>query len=394
MENQVTVHTFSRVASYSFVASAWGVANQYYSNLKKSEHTVVRGALETAERLAVPALATVTQVPTYCPTVVQRLDSIAMSQLDKAEVLVARSSQYVESTKVKATEIVGQSTEYIQSTTVSLREKGTERMNRLIQPIASATVTVVETPRTYVTAFFQKKEVNKSEGEEVPKQERLSYLAPIFRFTENITTNYLVAPFRGVVENVQNNEQVRRVSSSLDQRRKFAMEMFRATKATGEKKIAQMKETAETSVKIPVQAISNYKDCSRQLVSHYAVKGLSLQKSALGYVRNAVQYIEKQQTDDISPTETNYANYVPPFLFRYSLMTIDVSDLLLTRAQNYLETISEVPQPIPAPYEEENVGIPNGKPDSHDDKPFHVVDSDDYDSNDDVHEHENGGWNE
>jgi len=360
--------------------------------LKNSESTVVRGALQTAERLAVPALATINQVPNYCPTVVQRLDSLAMSQLDQAEVLAARSSQYAVSTKVYAEQIVGQSTEYIQSTTTSLREKGTERVNSVIQPIASVTATVVETPRTYVTAFFQKKEVQKAEGEEVQKQDRYSYLTPIFRFTENITSSYLVEPFRSVVANVQNDERVKRVSSSLDQRRKFAMDMFRATKTTSEKKIAEAKQRAETSLKAPVEAISNYKNCSRQVISNYVAKGISIQKSTLGFVRNAVKYIEKQQTDDNSPQETNYANYVPPFVFRYSLMTIDVSDLLLTRALNYFETTPEDTQPIPTSFEDENAGIEeNGKPEVYEEKPFDVADSDDDD--DDVHERENG-WEE
>jgi len=399
METQVTVHTFSRVASYSFVASAWGTANQYYFNLKNSDRAVVRGALETAERLVAPAIATFSQVPNYCPTVVQRLDSIAMSQLDHAENIVSRSSHYAESTKVYAERIVGQSSNYIQSTTTSIRdtsysslEKGKERVNNLIQPIASTTATVIESPRTFVSSFFQKN----SEGvgasqQEVSQQGRASYLTPIFRFTENITTNYFVDPLRNIVSNVQNNEQVKRVSSSLDQRRKFAMEMFRATKSSGEKKLTEVKHCVETSLKAPVQIISDCKNSSRQILSNYVAKGIFFQKSALGYVRNAVQYFEKQQSED-SPHETNYAHYVPPFVFRYTLMSIDVSDLLLTRTLDYLESLSKEPQPIPA-----SAGVPNGKSESaggvYDEKPFDVIESDD--DVDDIRDGDvNHGWDD
>jgi hypothetical protein len=331
MEDKVTIHTFSRVASYSFVSNFWGAANQYYSTAKNSDYGVLRGAVTTAERIVTPALSTLAKVPTYCPNVVERLDTLAMNQLDHAENLVEKSSDYAKSTKDYAGGVVERGSNYLQTTKDTLRENSVQ----FIQPIAQATSERLTRPREYVTAYFQQ---NKVVVEQLKKQsksedEKKVYFAPLFRFAEHFKNDYVVSPFNYLASNVKS------VSANIDQRRKFAMEMFRANKSAGEQKLLETKRGLEDCIQKTTEVVQeNKKSTSRRSVA-LAIRTLQFQKYLVSGVRNAIQYVEKQRPVE-SSNDVNYVSYVPPTVIQYATTSVDVTDNFLNNCISYLESFS------------------------------------------------------
>ena len=114
---QATFESLARVASYPVVSSVFQYATYFYSDAKKSESSLVRRAVSTAESVVSP----IVHLPDLYPETVKRVDDIALRQLDTVESLVSHGTQYVSSSKFYATGLVQLGVDY--------RHRFSERMD-------------------------------------------------------------------------------------------------------------------------------------------------------------------------------------------------------------------------------------------------------------------------
>lgn len=349
----VALESFARVASYPVVSSVFQYANFFYSNAKKSESTLVQRALSTAETVVAP----LARIPELYPSTVKQVDNLALRQLDTVESLVSHGTQYVSSSRYYATGLIQLGVDY--------RQKFSERMNQVIEPITSVSQQTLSSVRN--VSPFSSEQVFQSgpkvdEKKEGTKEEKPSLFRPLIR---------IVTPILDTISE-KRSVFVHRVSSGVEERRKFASQMFKSAETTyqttmqsAHEKVKITRQFAENVYHEPHSYYESAKQTSSQLVYSGISLGISVPRYFLHKIRTAVEVLEKHRSaeSEMSNSQRRLNLLLSPIVFQYANATLDFSDSLLWRASTFftpLEKVEKVivtsqPQKVDPPIESDEI---------------------------------------
>jgi len=206
-------------------------------------------------------------------------------------------------------------------------------MHQAIDPISHQTFEAVRNISPFSSQQVFTSGPSSSEKKDETHEAKPSIFRPILRFVTPLLDN--ISEKRSVI--------VRRVSSGVEERRKFASQMFQnvqssyqSTLAVAHEKATYSRQFVENVYREPSSFIQTAKQSSGKAVASTVSLGISVPRYFLHRIRSAVEVLEKHRSADESGSNSLRWNFLlPPVVFQYANATIDFSDGLLVRVSSH-----------------------------------------------------------